>query len=263
MYTAENLGKVKGCTVKYTGRAPDLTALQQVRPRPAIDTQILEIDLMFIRKAAFLVGVVSPLDYTMVQWMKICKSDNIAPVLKAMIDTMKRFGVTIGIVRSDPGSNLVKAATDLTLADTLLDTTSGGEHGNIVERKIRSIKERHRTGTHSMLYLLCLFLIIALVLFSVSTLNKESGSFSFLHRRPLDNKLDYRLPFGAYVQATAPNTDNTNTARTHGCIHLGPTNNLTGGALMWSQRTCEFHPRSSRDGRFRRRRGGGRGNRCV
>jgi hypothetical protein len=50
--------------------------------------------------------------------------------------------------------------------------------------------------------------------------------------RPFDFKLDGRVAFGAYIQLTVRDTDNTTSARTEGCIALFPRDNLTGS--IWA-----------------------------
>ncbi len=244
------IAKLKGCSTKQHGPTPDYRPLLTSKGTRH-DPQVLEIDLMYVQKVVFLLGVVQPMDYTVVAHLSKGESSAaIQPILEAMVNDLERNGVPISLIRSDPGTNLMKCKRVLQPGNTnneyiQIDTTAAGEHAERVERKIRTTKERFRTGTNSLPFRLSLFMIVQLILFVVSCLNKETGAYSVYHRRGLDARLDYRVKFGQYVQATEANTDNTPAPRTQGCIALGGLDNLTGGVRMLSLSTLKVVRRNN------------------
>ena len=244
------IAKLKGCSTKQHGPTPDYRPLLTSKGTRH-DPQVLEIDLMYVQKVVFLLGVVHPMDYTVVAHLSKGESSAaIQPILEAMVNDLERNGVPISLIRSDPGTNLMKCKRVLQPGNTnneyiQIDTTAAGEHAERVERKIRTTKERFRTGTNSLPFRLSLFMIVQLILFVVSCLNKETGAYSVYHRRGLDARLDYRVKFGQYVQATEANTDNTPAPRTQGCIALGGLDNLTGGVRMLSLSTLKVVRRNN------------------
>ena len=91
-------------------------------------------------------------------------------------------------------------------------------------------------------------LIVMCVMFIVTRLNifVSKGSpdglsaFEGLKHRRIDRNLDLRAPFGAYVEATKPNTDNSMASRTEACIVGWPTYNLTGSMKMLKLSTMKI-----------------------
>ena len=66
----------------------------------------------------------------------------------------------------------------------------------------------------------------------INSLDKVSPHGKFTGMK-LDYHRDLRCGYGDYVQATVPNTDNSLSPRTFGCIALLPTGNTTGSVKMW------------------------------
>jgi len=124
-------------------------------------------------------------------------------------------------------------------------TSGPGQHVPVVERFIRTVKQRVRCHEYGLPFVMCRVLLIYCVLFCVRCINLQPSSTSIDRTSPteqfsgikLDASRDLRVGFGDYVEATVPNTDNSMAARTDGCLALLPTGNLTGSVHMWTLRT--------------------------
>jgi hypothetical protein len=97
------------------------------------------IDLMFVNGSPFLIAVVKPLEYVMVN--KLAKRDNMSlwTSLESDIRHITKYSYTIDMVRVDGEGaiNTVWFETKLATIGTALDTTGAGEAVTVIERKIR------------------------------------------------------------------------------------------------------------------------------
>ena len=154
-------GKIANCniTAQDVVRAfdiwgPDLDCLKGKTPshkaqiedeQPILDplqdkNKIMYIDLMFVNGNPFLIAVVKPLEYVMVN--KLAKRDNMSSwtSLESDIRHITKYGHNMDMVRVD-GEGTINTAwfeTKLATIGTVLDTTGAGEAVNEVDKlKIR------------------------------------------------------------------------------------------------------------------------------
>ena len=120
-----------------------------------------------------------------------------------------------------------------------INTTAAREHVAKIERQIRTVKERMRCGTSSLLSCgikhlhkqIVIHLVYDVTLKLNSFPRKQSLSLNFLPREivmqrsiSLDDKCN--AEFGSYVQATTDAVvTNDQQPQTHGCMALGPSGN--------------------------------------
>ena len=99
------------------------------------------IDLMFVNGSPFLIAVVKPLEYVMVN--KLAKRDNMSlwTSLESDIRHITKYGYNMDMVRVDGEGaiNTVWFRTKLATIGIVLDTTGAGEAVTVVERKIRQM----------------------------------------------------------------------------------------------------------------------------
>jgi hypothetical protein len=202
-----------------------------------------EIDIMFVKKRAFLIMIALNLDFSIVTPIQDRSGPTLAKAIPTMVAKFRSRNFLIQTIRCDNEKGVIDTETTISI-NTLgveLHNCAPGQHCPHVERRIRWVKEKFRRHEHRLPFAMC----NTLVDFCVITANREtnlqrtssstvplspSEKFS---GRPYDFKLDGRVPFGTYLQATVRNTDNTASARTQGCIALLPRGNLTGSMYVY------------------------------
>lgn len=216
-----------------------------IAPRVTQVQQILVVDIFFIKKIPFLLGVLIPLGLSLCVHLKRRAVSCVADGLRAFLSTAKSRSFDSVELRTDGEKSVGAMIPKLNEKGIVVEPCGPGQHVPVVENKIKTIKQRVRAHDTSLPFIMTRLLIIACVLFCVSCVNMQASSSQtdktspreqFLGRR-LDMKLDLRVQFGAYVQATVPNTDNTMVPRTEGCIAMLPTGNRTGSVKMWRMAT--------------------------
>ena len=211
--------------------------------------QTLEVDIMFINRLPFLVGILVPLGYSLVDFVPNRAEKEIHQSLYKFLAQAKSRGITTTHVISDNEGSIRTAEVKLNSMSIQLSTTAAGEKAHRVERRIRFIKERVRAIMHSLPYQLCAKLLAYCVYYGNWCTNNHRMAISTHTRTPhelftgrnLLAKRDLRHAFGDFVQATVPHPDNSMNARTESCIALIHSGSLTGGVIMYcikTQRTC-------------------------
>ena len=230
---------MKGCSRAGTSPATDFSGL--LIPDKVQEQQVLLVDIFFIQGAVFLLGLLHPLKMRFVEHLPSGRSIKpLLEMLERMTNTAKRFRLDVKAVQSDGESAIKKLEREA--KTTLPVETCERSHTGMIEIELKTVKERQRSCS-ILPYLMCLALLVHSVLLVVSNLNKERpyGSsmpppFEQMTGHQVEEAIDYRVPFGSYVQATATNTDNTNAARTAGAITCR-TVNRKGGVLMYQLST--------------------------
>ena len=244
----KDMASMKG---KTTRRATNV-ANMEVKRFESQQQQILSVDIMFVEKLPFLVGVATPLDLTLVKSLTTVDMKKPSRAAEAVRIGLLYF---IGILESqnfkttalmvDGEGSISKLVTELHSRGVEVDVTGAGGHVKVVERRIRVIKECIRTQLSSLPYALTLTALSMCVLYCVSRLNYQptrirdgimSPREAFLGRKT-DAKRDFRCAFGDFVMATVPETDNSMKSRTEDCIVMLPTGNRTGSVRMLSLAT--------------------------
>ena len=244
----KDIASIKG---KTTRRATNV-ANMEVKRFESQQQQILSVDIMFVDKLPFLVGVATPLDLTLVKSLQSADMKKPSRAATAVRGGLLYF---IGILESqnfrtttlmvDGEGSISKLVTELHNKGVEVDVTGAGGHVKVVERRIRVIKECIRAQMNSLPYALTLTALSMCVLYCVSRLNYQptrirdgatSPREAFLGRKA-DAKRDFRCAFGDFVMATVPETNNSMKSRTEDCIVMLPTGNRTGSVRMLSLAT--------------------------
>jgi hypothetical protein len=227
---------LRGKTHKRTS-TPASTVLT---PRITQVQQTLAVDLFFIKYLSFLLGQLVPLGLNLCTPTKNRTAPVIAAVIRSFMDAARSRDFDCVQHRTDGKGTLAEELSGLGI---VLDVAGPGQHVPVVEAKIQTIKEIvYSPCTRKWsAFVMTRLLLTMCVLFCVSRLNMQPSRMSVNRTCPLkqftgrkiDAARDLRVQFGDYVQATVSDTDNTMRSRTHGCIALLPTGNLTSSVKMW------------------------------
>ena len=144
-----DLGTLKGKTPSHQAQVEEeQPLLDNIQDRD----QIMYIDIMFVNGNPFLIAVVKPLEYTMVNKLNNRANLTLWTSLESDIRHITKYGFSLNLVRVDGEGaiNSVWFETKLATIGTALDTTGAGEAVTVVERKIRQIKERVRAVINTL-----------------------------------------------------------------------------------------------------------------
>ena len=231
-----SLPALRGKTKKQASAIAKVT----LAPRVTQVQQTMHVDIFFVKQLPFLIGVLDPLDLTLCVHLKNRGVDCVRDGLRAFHSTAKSRNFDVVVMRTD-GEGAIGALIPMLGAEGIVvDTAGPGQHVPVAERKIQTVKALVRAYDSSLPFVLSRILLILCVLFCVSRVNMQPSRNALDRTSPLqqftgrklDARVDLRVNFGDYVQATVPVTDNTMTARTQGCIAGLPTGNLTGSVKM-------------------------------
>ena len=144
-----DLGSLKGKTPSYQAQVEE--------EQPLLDNiqdlnQIMYIDIMFVNGNPFLIAVVKPLEYVMVNKLNNRANLTLWTSLESDIRHITKYGFGLHLVRVDGEGaiNSVRFETKLAGIGTVLDTTGAGEAVTVVDRKIRQIRERVRAVINTL-----------------------------------------------------------------------------------------------------------------
>ena len=229
-----DLGSLKGKTTSHKAQ------LQEEIPIIASvqEHQTMYIDLMFVNSLPNLISVVNPLEYVMVH--KLAKKDQhtLWTSLSSQLGHISKYGFKIDMIRVD-GESAINTEWFHSRVGTLgmiLDTTGAGEAVAVIERKIRTVKERIRAVANMLPYNLTERLESWLVRYVVSRIvllpTRNSIAYTSPRERIFGRKIsvgkELKHGFGDYVQVHTDAVDNSMKPRTSGAIALMSTGNLEG-----------------------------------
>ena len=190
-------------------------------------------DLMFVNGRGFLINVFIDSEYVMVTRVNSKKREDILAALKRQFNEMKKQGFVVSnlIIDGEKSLDTYKFKDDLNEMDINLDVRSRGVKVKIVERKIRTIKERLRALVNSLPFELNEQLEDYAVLWAVNRINMcpTSNSVGYdsprekVYGKKINIKKDAKHGFGDYVQIVNGETDNTLKERSRGAIAIMPT----------------------------------------
>ena len=203
--------------------------------------QVLSVDIMFADKHAFLVGVTSPLGMiTCTHLGKGVGGRAKASIRKALSDQItvyksKQFRVTT--LLSDGEGAIASLTSEIQGSGITVNPNGSGQHAVVVERNLRTIKERARSIISSLAFVIASSLLPYLVYYVVCRINLVPRRGGIAHVSPRESFLgikadytrDFKCSFGDYLECTVPTTDNSLQPRTQACIALCPTG--TQGAM--------------------------------
>jgi hypothetical protein len=232
----KELSNLKG---KSTARKIKKSSFESLPYNPELQReQELNLDLMFINNDVYVVGVTTPIDYTSVKKVKSKSNNELWRAIQRIKMPVERAGLKVAVLRCDGESaiNSEYMEEKLSNAQIILDTAAHGDAVAIVERRIRTIKERVRGIFNTLPFMVCALLLKWLVQYAVYRINSELKATANdnlspaerLFNRQLDAKFDLKYAFGDYVQVTDEETTNEITERTKGAIALMPAGNREG-----------------------------------
>ena len=239
----KNISALKGKTVyrqgtQVSGRTEGVPRGIQSRFQRAV----LAVDIMFVNKIPFLVTISKGLRFGTSEVLKNRHASTVAKAIENVLRVYRRRGFRVTECKADmefePVQNLFQGTT--------FNLCAEDEHVPEIERYIRTVKDRSRSGYNSLPFeRIPRLVVVRLVGNSVFWLNAfphEDGVSDTLSPRYLitGRHLDYRkhvrLEFGAYVQTHEKHTNGME-RRTCGAICLGPTGNEQGGHYFMSLAT--------------------------
>jgi hypothetical protein len=218
-----DLGSLKGKTTSHKAQLEEELPILKTKQ---FESQTMYLDLMFVNGLPFLIAVVNPLEYVMVN--KLSKRDNwtLWGSLESDINHITKYGFKIKMIRVD-GEGAINTEwfeNRIAALGIILDTACAGEAVAIIERKNRHIKERVRAIMNTLPYPLTDKLIQWLVRFAVNRIVLVATRNSVDQISPREKLYG----FGDYVQVHADTIDNSNKPRTQGAIALMSAGNLEG-----------------------------------
>jgi hypothetical protein len=230
-----DLGSLKGKTTSHKAQLEEEIPILKTKQ---FESQTMYLDLMFVNGLPFLIAVVNPLEYVMVN--KLSKRDNwtLWGSLESDINHITKYGFKIKMIRVD-GEGAINTEwfeSKITALGIILDTTGAGEAVAVVERKIRYVKERVRAVMNTLPYPLTDKLIQWLVRYAVNRIVLVATRNSIdqisprekLYGRKLNVQKELKHGFGDYVHVHADVIDNSMKSRTQGAIALMSAGNLEG-----------------------------------
>jgi len=244
----KELSNLKG---KSTARKIKKSSFEPLPHNPELQReQELNLDLMFINNDVYVVGVVTPIDYTSVKKVKSKSNNELWRAIQRIKMPVERAGLKVAVLRCDGESaiNSDYMEEKLSNAQIILDSTAHGDAVAIVERRIRTIKERVRGIYNTLPFLVCGLLLKWLVQYAVYRINSELKATANdnlspaerLFNRQIDARFDLKFAFGDYVQVTDEETTNEITERTKGAIALMPAGNREGSWWFYIIQTGGF-----------------------
>ena len=235
----KSIGSLKGKSVRNKTTSYDKEYDVVIHDKMMKEEQILYVDILFVEEVMFIYCKTSPpLSYRCIRKIEGRKSSDIFTSLSKVISHLGRTGITITALRMDEESGLKGDAGDM-LAQQFnveVDLSAGGQAVGVIERDIRTLKERVRCIYNTLPYMLDevleKWLLSSTVYYlnwgvSVSSMSNNSAN-EILMNRQLDADIELKFAYGDYVQLGAYETDNTMKERTRGAIALMPTGNADG-----------------------------------
>jgi hypothetical protein len=236
-----SLGVLKGKSTSSKGkpiiRGERIRTVQQKQ-------QMLHVDLMFVNTIPYLISIMDPIEYVQVTRLKGKDDWTIWRALEYHMRFGERFGLSISLVRVDDESAISSDFFQSKLGEKL-DIGGAGTAVPVVERKIRTMKERIRSVINTLPYELTEKMEEYLVRGAAYSINLVPTRNSVEYASPrekllgemIDASLDLKHAYGDYVQIHHEDIDNTMAARTEGALAMTPTGALDGSWYYYTLRS--------------------------
>lgn len=234
-----DLSSLKGKTTQRRG------VIVRVEPvcKPSETEQTLHADVMFVAGEAFFIVVAKPLAYTMVRHLANGRNASmLGEALTGVVSELQTHGFTASTLLTDGEGGLIKSRDVIDKLGLKLNPTGPAQHVPVVERKIRTVKERMRAILSGLPFNLPVNLLSYLVQYAVTKVNMapsclrpdKASPRELFSGRKVDARTDLHVAFGDYAQCKAPYVQsNAMDSRTEAAIALGPTGNLQGSARFF------------------------------
>jgi hypothetical protein len=248
-----DIASLKGKTVHMK----DPPVKNEYVSKPVSEIQSLNADLLYVDNKPYLITVSTPLNLTLVSDLNGSKSEEtLSDFIIRHVNEYKSEGFSVDLVYCDREGGIIASKEILKENGIVLNLSSSGQHVPIIERNIRTVKERIRAILSSLPFRVPYIFMPYLVDFAVMRINSmpKSTMLSKISPRELftgrkiDYKKDLRFGFGDYVQVEITNVINKNSVRiprTEGAIAMAPTGNLQGSVIFYLLSTKRFVTRDT------------------
>jgi hypothetical protein len=257
-YTAEDVRRyfeiygpqVPGIRGKTIKRQAILVGEEDRGAKLQITNQEMTADVMHTGNEKLLVTISKPLGLTLVQPVTSLSKDALGKALEGHINTLRSRGFDTRRVYVDPHKSL--HALQGSFPGVEIDPSGAADHLNVIDTKIRRIKEIMRSVIAGLPYKLAKERIKDLATYAVNRTNLKStqGLISTESPRVLftgikpEFKTEFGLSFGDYVEAYNPSAEKSSNdvtvARTEPCIALYSSANKNGSWLLYSLKTKTY-----------------------
>ena len=244
-----DLAAVRGATRRS---APTVRA--HLGETDAIEDQELHVDVMFVRKKAFLLSVAWPLDLTLITAVQSETADAIGEAISGHVAALAQHRAAVKAVYADRGGAMLGLSARLSASGIKVGLCGAGDHVGRAENRIKTVKEKLRTLINRLPFELPEALLGDAASYVVKRVNCETTSSRAGHRCPrveltgikIDYQSEYAVGFGDYVEARDPaaKSNNVDSRRTNSCIALWPVGNREGSWRLFTLGTCEQVTRS-------------------
>ena len=217
------------------------------------EPQHLESDLFFVRKIPFLLSVLLPLEFVMVNELRSRSSTCLLETFQKQISAVNREKFVVTQINIDAEGAMARIKQ--TLEDGLkIKVFPSPSKVPKAERKIQTVKGRVRSVIMSLPFILCKILLVLCVLWCVSRLNmvpskarpNKVSAHEAMTGRKLDYHRDLKYKFGDLVEIPVLHTSNsTDEPRTDTGIAVASTGNLNGDFKFFKPFTGKFANRST------------------
>ena len=237
------LGELKGKSTYR--RTPTISPIGERLRTQQPKFQQLHVDLFYVNDIAYMVSVLEPCAYVQVTKPKNKREWTLWRHLERHMKFCERFGLVVERVRVDGESAMGTDWFAARVGPEKMDIASPGTHVPIVERMIRTLKERVRAVICTLPFRLTVLLEEWAVRAAAFTINltPTRNSFEFASPREklfgtlLDAAVELRHGFGDYVQIHHEDINNSMNERTSGALALAPTGALDGSWWYYSMTT--------------------------
>jgi len=211
--------------------------------KPSTIQQHINIDIFFIEGEGYLISVLTPLDFVMINRIKNRTTEALRAAVYHHLATAESENYDVTHILCDGEKGFAAFFNALRTAGYLINPSGPGQHVPVVERKIRVVKERVRATLQSIPYQLMFSLLRYLVEYVTLMLNFEPNStredptspYELFRGLKVDYKRQLRISFGDYAECHNPHiTSNTVHRRTDPCLALLPTLNAQGSHLFYN-----------------------------
>jgi hypothetical protein len=205
--------------------------------------QVMHADIMYVNGQPYFISILDPIEYVQVTRIGAKTDWDLWRILESQMRLADRHGLTTSLVRVDDESSMDSEFFRAKLGDRL-DTGGAGTAVPVVERKIRTVKERIRAVINTLPYEITEKMEEYLVKGAVYSINLVPTRNSIEYASPrekllgqmIDATTDLKHAYGDYVQIHHEDIDNTMKGRTEGAISMCPTGSLDGSWFYYTLR---------------------------